>query len=197
MAAVYPSDHAKGAVATFTECTERTNMNKRHAMEIILVKFNAKASNFHNTIDPILGATDLGIDFESMNDFGVILLECYHEASYYVPIGKPQGAITVIPDFNRTEYTEYGGNEFSGASDGASKSNNTPNHGQELYDISGGVYGRDSVSGYGTNNGNELRTLIAFEKNLLRSSNKAFHVLHSAIQKGLIMILRADNNIFY
>ena len=50
----------------------------------------------------------------------------------------------LIPDYYATKWTVAGASKFSNAVVGSSKNSRYPNHGQQLFDISGGLYGFDN-----------------------------------------------------
>jgi hypothetical protein len=103
-------------------------------------------------------------DLAKMESTGRGTVENYHQTSLWKFPTDPYGIFRSIPDYFRTAYSNRGAYYLSGATNGAAKSANTPHHGQQLYDISGGRYGYDSVLGLGSNLGRELTELLQYER---------------------------------
>ncbi|OAV42829.1 hypothetical protein [Lewinella sp. 4G2] len=66
---------------------------------------------------------------------------------------------TTIPDYYKTVWTASGAEHFTNARVGATKPERYPNHGEEMYDVSGGLYGHKNGMA-GTNRGEECYELI-------------------------------------
>jgi len=181
---IYPQNHAMGAVASFSESTDLTPIEKRHQMSAIFSKYNFGASVFHSFQSPLNNDTLNLIDFEGMEEYGRFILGDYHRTQLYNDITQPQGIIRGIPDYESLEYTEYGASKFAATTDGDVKANREPNHGQQMYDVSNGELGWDSVLGYGTSNGSEFKGLIKTEKKWLEQFKKGKPVIDLSYSLG-------------
>jgi hypothetical protein len=166
MAAVYPENHRFGAVATVSECTDIYSLTTRYAFEALFFKYNFGFTMFSSPWF-FAGTTSNSIsvpDLLQMEATGRGIVENYHQTSLMKIRTDPSDVFRQIPDYFRTAYSNRWAHYFSGATDGAAKSASTPHHGQQLYDISNGVYGRDATLGLGSNNGLELIDLIQYEQ---------------------------------
>lgn len=146
--------HRLGAVATVSSCTDTFAPSTSTAAELIGFKHNIPPTYFLNLVednDPIGGALTSG-----RCGWGV-----YFQTTHWFR----NGVVAPIPDFFSTSWSAAGQAAFPGVTAGQPKPNLYPNHGQELYDVSGGVYGYDSVLGAGSNNLAELNGLVDFQIN--------------------------------
>lgn len=165
---IYPENHAMGAVASFSENTDTTNIEVRHKIIAILNKYNLGASIYQSVVNPLQNSDLIEVpDYKAMEEYGRCTLSLYHRTQYMNDPTQPNGVIRHIPDFAKTAYTEYGARKFENANDGDLKDIRTPNHGQEMYDITNGRLGWDSLQGWGESNGREFKELIKYEKRWL------------------------------
>lgn len=93
---------------------------------------------------------------------GLVMNDYYMRAqSWRNPV---TAAYEGIPDWSAVAWTPAGVAVFP-VTLGAAKTSSYPSQGQQLYDVSGGAYGYDFVSGHaGTNNMAELTDFLAFNK---------------------------------
>jgi hypothetical protein len=163
---IYPENHRYGAVATVTECTDIYSITSRYAYEALFFKYNLGFTMFSSKwFEAGTSSNSVSVnDLLKMEQTGRGVVDNYHQTSLMKYPADPSGVFRSIPDYFRTAYSNRGDNYFSGAVDGAVKSASTPHHGQQLFDISGGLFGRDSSLGLGSNGGVELSTLIQYEQ---------------------------------
>lgn len=139
-------NHRFGAKATLTQETDRYMIATAITMEMI---------GFKHNITPTFFLT--GSDSASLINDVVPTKRCgwgiyYSTSNWYYDSGVRQ-----IPDFTKNVWTSLGANAFKNAVEGQSKPLNYPNHGQQLYDISDGVFGYDyNTNSVGTNQLNEV-----------------------------------------
>lgn len=86
-------------------------------------------------------------------------------------VNPATGLYQLIPDYNATTWSSAGAAAFKNANVGQSKTTRYPNHGQEMYDISGGDYGIDIVNGViGISDLSELSGVVEREKNYIKDA---------------------------
>jgi len=157
--------HRYGASATISQDSDKLYVGKRYFVELFGFKNNIKPNIFYTVFGS--DTTDVKSAYASGRlGFGIYQqTDRWYDASYSG--SDPYLQYPVIPDYYETAWTQAGVDAF-GVTLGAAKTSRTPNHGQELFDVSGGVYGYDiATESYGTNNGLELSTLIEYEINEL------------------------------
>lgn len=146
--------HRFGAKMTYCNGTDSRFLTSIYAYELYAFKHNIRVGNF---VTNLLGQSEDGIpDTEKT---GVIRHDIYFGTDEW--LNPTTGQIEVIPDYLSTTWSASGAAAFSGAIEGQSKPARYPDHGQELFDISGGVYGMDYATGtLGSNNLSELEGVV-------------------------------------
>ncbi|TPE43965.1 hypothetical protein [Pontibacter mangrovi] len=141
--------HRYGAVMTFNQNTDTLGVNK-YPSEFWAMKYNIKPTAFVSRYN--------GAD-NTLTGFGRVEKSIYFQTDRW----HNGSSVQLIPDYNSTTWSSAGAAVFN-VTAGQSKPDRYPNHGQQMYDISGGGYGWDSASGAGSNNLAELTGLIEAEK---------------------------------
>lgn len=140
--------HRYGALATISQCTDLYSTPSSYAAEMIGFKHNISPTFF-------LRLTSEN-DIQDVVDTGRCGWGVYFLTAYWYSAGAMRG----IPDYDATTWTSAGQSAFSNAVAGQPKPARFPNHGQELYDVSGGVYGYDyETETAGSNGLNEITGL--------------------------------------
>ena len=131
-----PCKHKYGAVATWSHCTDTLESGYANA-EINAFKNNLALTAFINPFTSLF-------DVDEIKKTGRIKYGIYFPGDRW---SNP--SISNIPDFNATEWTSAGVNAGFITSDkiGTSKPFRYPNHGQEMYDLTNGLYGFDVING--------------------------------------------------
>lgn len=145
-----------GYDAIICQNTDRLKDNKFEVAEIELFRSDIQGTSFLNPRGSLIGEN---ADYQDLlNRVGGtdrISFGIYFNTNAW--INPTNGNYEVIPDYEKTAWTSAGANVFANAVVGNAKLARTPNHGQQLYDISNGAYGFDLVSGVsGTSNLSEL-----------------------------------------
>jgi hypothetical protein len=148
--------HRHGAVMTFSQETDTRKLNSVFAMELY---------GFRNNIRLGCNTSNIEGDYQSgmaaQEETGLIRFDIYFMIDSWV--NPFTGTLETIPDYGATEWTSAGAAVFSTIAAGQSKTTDYPNHGQEMYDVSGGAYGYDySNSVSGTSNQAELIGVINY-----------------------------------
>lgn len=153
-------NHRFGALATVSHCTDQLLSPSRFSAELSAFKHNIGITSF---IGSIHGESDGAKEMLETGRWG---FGTYFPTAYW----HNGTSVTVIPDYNATAWTAAGVSAFSGALLGATKTTRYPNHGQQMFDISGGIYGYDSVTEQpGTNELQEITKLAEFANNVFKS----------------------------
>ncbi|TXK73954.1 hypothetical protein [Mesonia sp. HuA40] len=145
-----------GAKAAISQCTDLYSTPSSNAAEMIGLKYNIKPTFFIRVRDAKpLGEN--GVERTGRCGFGV-----YFQTSQW----HNGTTVETIPDYYSATWSSAGASAFANVIAGNSKPNRYPNHGQELYDVSGGVYGYDSVNQIaGSNNLDEIKLLAEDSSN--------------------------------
>lgn len=109
-------------------------------VEQLCFRYNQISTVFINPYNTNKGEAEMKAAFET----GAHVPEVYFPTDRWWNVAE--GAAEIMPDYSSTEWTAAGASAF-GQTIGAAKATRTPNHGQQLFDISGGVYGFDLASG--------------------------------------------------
>lgn len=147
-----------GHTAVVTANTDRLKDAKHELAEIGLFRHDIQGTSFLNPDgaggeNANYAALLTGVKQSGRIDFGL-----YFRTDQWV---SPGGVTQVIPDYYGTTWTAAGAAVFSGAVAGQPKAARFPNHGQQLYDISGGQFGYDfSTRKYGASGGSEINLHI-------------------------------------
>lgn len=141
---VAPIYNGHDAIVSFN--TDRLVDNNFEVAEMELLKNNLKATSFLNPRGHLINENS---DYEQLIsdvkktdviDFGMY----YNTNAWISPITNQY---EVIPDYNSNVWTSKGVSVFKNAVLGQSKKTRFPNHGQEIFDISGGDYGFNYANG--------------------------------------------------
>ncbi|MEI2271837.1 hypothetical protein OHD16_06750 [Sphingobacterium sp. ML3W] len=118
-------------------------------------KYGMKYTMFSNSYNPGGANSIANIDYVNMCGSGIVELQHYFSTDKW--INPVTGVDELIPDHIGSVWTSLGATYFN-VTAGDSKPTLYPNHGQQLYDISGGKYGYDVVNGVsGLSNLSELK----------------------------------------
>lgn len=184
--------HKNNSDCTFSETTDVRYLQSSDPMEMWGFKNNIRLSTY---INQLYG------DNENITDVlntGVIDFDIYFDTDKWR--NQTTGVIENIPDYFVSNYTQAGVDAY-GVSLGQSKAISYPNHGQEMFNVSGGALGYDydnSVSG--TSNQYELIGVIESQKewynlNLNKqSSSISYRGGKSQSSKSLIPYLLGGRN---
>lgn len=159
-----------GHTAIVSHNTDRLIDDLYALAEIGLFKHNIQATSFLNAFGDTINGENVnyGETIKAVNNTGRIGFGLYFRGDMWV---NPNTEVTeTIPDYYGTEWTELGATAFSGAVIGEAKASRSPNHGQQMYDISGGAYGYDMVNGVmGASNLSETQEHIDGQLDYLES----------------------------
>ena len=143
--AVSVCQHKYGAVATWSHCTD-TIQTAYARGEINAFKNNLQVTGFINPWWPIVdvqasfatGRTAYGIYFPTDRWFNPLATEGSSSSVKY----------QLIPDFNSATWTQAGVTAGLVTSDkiGTAKDLSYPQHGQQMFDLTGGLYGYDLIN---------------------------------------------------
>jgi len=157
-----------GKSMLYSECTDTIATNAVFG-ELCMFKYNIKATAFFNNYNSANNSLAGNFHKSGRVDLGV-----------YFPTDRwfKDGLVALIPDYTATAWTSAGATAFANAVQGQSKPARYPNHGQELYDISGGVYGYDTINGVSGSNlldeFNGLCSLVIDHYNSITGFNPSF-----------------------
>lgn len=130
-------DHRLGATATFSECTDGLLSPTVYSAELYALRNNIQITAFINNANLPWSAVELrGMDSTGRWSFGIY----YPTDRWLNPVTNMVGQ---IPDYYNDEWTAAGVAVFSNVVLGDPKPDRYPNHGQQMYDVSGGEYGYD------------------------------------------------------
>lgn len=137
--AIFPCTHKYGAVATWSHCTDQLQTGRVNA-EINAFKNNLAVTSFISPYYP--GEDVLNVAATGRIGFGIYFPTDY----WYNPITH---VIEEIPDYYVTAWTQKGVDAGLVVSDqiGVAKTIKTPNHGQQMFDLTSGAYGYDVIHG--------------------------------------------------
>jgi hypothetical protein len=122
-------------------------------------KYGIKYTMFTNAYNPGGGTSLTNVEYLNMSATGLVELQHYFSTDKW--INPENGKDELIPDHSALVWTSLGATYFN-VNVGDSKPTLFPNHGQELYDVSGGKYGYDVVNGVsGISNLSELKGIKA------------------------------------
>lgn len=131
-----PAFHKYGAVATITQNTDTVSSDYPEK-EIAGFKYNFNLTAF---ISPFAA----NVDVQNIKKTGLIRYGIYFPTDRWDDPKQP-GVFPVIPDYNSNVWTQAGVDAGFVTSDkiGTSKAIKHPNHGQQLFDLTNGLYGYD------------------------------------------------------
>jgi hypothetical protein len=122
-------------------------------------KYGVKYTMFTNSYNPGGGNSLTNVEYVNMVETGLVELEHYFSTDKW--INPVTGADELIPDHLGEVWTSLGATYFN-VTAGDPKQKLYPNHGQELYDISGGKFGYDVINSVaGQSNLSELKGIKA------------------------------------
>lgn len=144
-----------GHEAIVSANTDRLIDGKYAAAEMAAFKHNVQATAFLNPEGAASGENvGYGTTLRNVAETGRISFGLYYRTDRWV--NPSTGASEPIPDYNASTWTAAGVASFSGAVLGAAKATRYPNHGQQMFDISGGAYGYDTATqAFGASGGSE------------------------------------------
>lgn len=134
--------------------TTDKSQEEKFAMELFAFRHNFRLTTFDNNVN---------VPFyqDIFHESGSVDFDCYFPTDFM--FSDITDSVIQIPDYYSTTWTNSGKAYFPNVVVGTTKPNRYPNHGQQLYDVSGGKYGYDLVnSTYGSNNGNEISKLVEY-----------------------------------
>lgn len=152
-----------GHVSAACQNTDTVQANKYELAELEAFRSNIQLTAF---ADPI--ASDKTA-YDKMLSTGRVSGGDYFQTDrWYNPVTM---AIELIPDYYATAWTVSGVNAF-GVTLGEAKLARTPNHGQEMFDISAGQYGYDVVNEIsGLSNLEEFAELVSWHRSYMGSNS--------------------------
>lgn len=153
------TDHRYGADFTFTQQTDTRFLNSAYPAELFAFKNNIKLGIFSTTG---IGTLD---SIGKQDSTGAVKMDVYFQtASWKNPITNVWGT---IPSYNNTTW-QTGSDTYFDITPGAAKLNRTPNHGQQMYDSSGGDYGFDfTTNTMGASGVSEYIGSVETQKNVI------------------------------
>lgn len=149
--------HRYGAVATFSEQTDSRFEKSAICGEMIGFETGFCMGDFISQY-----GLQYNIGIYDMENTGVIR----HDVYFFTDMWKnpTTGVLEVIPDYYAAAWTALGAAAF-GVSIGTTKTVRTPNHGQQLFNLTSGVLGYDFVNSIsGANGGLELKGIVDSQK---------------------------------
>lgn len=143
-----------GHTAIISTNTDRLIDGKYALAELNLFKHNIQGTSFLNPFGQSAGENaDYKTTLDDVSNTGRISYGMYFRTDYWFnPTTQKQEQ---IPDYYATAWTSAGAAVFKNAVVGATKTAQYPNHGQQMYDISGADYGFNGTA-FGLSNGSEL-----------------------------------------
>jgi len=134
-----PCNHKYGAIAAVTYCTDQVQEDI-FGKEILGFKYNF---NLHAFVTPIYNDQDV---LDEIYETGLIRYGIYYQTEFWE--NPVTGVIESIPDFYKTIWSQAAadGDLIDASLVGATKAVNYPNHGQQLFDLTGGKYGYDVIN---------------------------------------------------
>ncbi len=166
--AAFPCDHRFGAQATWSHDTDNALLNSFYYAEACAFKFNLAVTAFdgpfsqyskHLTLDQCREACATGrVGFQVY-----FSTDRWRDPAVAESETDPAKKFPVIPDYYADAWTQAGVAAGFKVQAGQPKTKRFPNHGQQLYDISGGLYGYD-VEKSRSGKTDVLTGLIAFHR---------------------------------
>lgn len=159
---VVKCNHRFGAVMTFSFQTDSRFENSIYAGELYGFKNNTRLGAFvTNLLDQYVK------DIDITEKTGLMRHDIYFGTDYWK--NPVNGNIEVIPDYYATTWTSSGATYFN-VTPGTSKAARTPDHGQPMFDLSGGELGYDFVNSVmGANQLQEVKGVEEVQQNWLLS----------------------------
>lgn len=136
--ALLPCNHKYGAITTWSQCTDTIQVGYANG-EINAFKNNLQATAFVSPVYP-------GVDTLNIYNSKRIGLGIYFQTEYW------QNPVThaneVISDFNSAIWTQAGADSGLIAQGlvGTAKTVGYPQHGQQMFDLTSGLYGYDAIN---------------------------------------------------
>lgn len=136
-----------GHTAIVSQNTDRLKDGKYALGEMAAFKHNIQATSYLHAFGDTTAAenVDYGNTIKAVHNTGRISFGLYWRSDMWV--NPNTGVQENIPDYYATAWTAAGVGTFANAVLGAAKNARSPNHGQQLYDISNGAYGYDMING--------------------------------------------------
>ncbi|MBN9475412.1 MAG: hypothetical protein ABS43_01820 [Bordetella sp. SCN 67-23] len=144
-----------GHTAIVSSNTDRLIDGKYDAAELALFRHNCQGTSFLNPLGVDSGENaNYGPTIIAVSGTGRISFGLYYRTDRWV--NPNTGSAEAIPDYNLATWTTAGVAAFSGATLSGAKPSRYPNHGQQMFDISGGAYGYDvATKTFGASGGTE------------------------------------------
>lgn len=150
-------DHKHNADMSFTEQTDTSKLLSSSLMEMWGFENNIRLGAFVNETHGD------NVDLKNVRDTGLINFDIYFNTDKWK--NPNTGTIELSPDFGLANWTALGASYFN-VNIGDPKEIRSPEHGQEMYDLSGGAYGYDyTTSTEGASQQSELIGIIDNQKN--------------------------------
>lgn len=153
-----------GHIGVVTQNTDRMVDGKYALAELNAFKYDIQLTSFLNPFGsnrfPITNSenTNYGETIKKVHNTGRISFGIYYRTDAWY--NKDKGVIETIPSYNSTVWTQASVDAGFDVTVGATKAVRYPNHGQQMYDTSNGLYGYDfATSTVGTNNLDELNVM--------------------------------------
>lgn len=143
-----------GHVAIVCQNTDRLKDGKYALAELNLFKHNIQGTSFLN---PFPGSENANYakTIDDVRNSGRICFGLYQRSDFWV--NPSTNAQEQIPDYYLDTWTAAGAAAFANAVQGQAKAERYPNHGQQMFDMSGGAYGFNvATNSFGASNGYEL-----------------------------------------
>ena len=158
-------DHRFGAEMTFSHQTDSRLVTSIYAAELYGFKNNIRLGNF---ITNVLGQNNSGI--KDVENTGVIKHDIYFSTDSW--LNPNTGVVEYIPDYYNLVWSSAGASFFN-VIEGDVKISKFPNHGQQLFDLSNGVYGYDFSSNVsGSSNLAELKGVSDKQQEIINTLGK-------------------------
>jgi len=160
-----------GHIAVVSNNTDRLKDGKYALAELELFRANLQGTSYLNPRgDFNLNENDPATYVEmvrNVQESGRISFALYFNTDCW--IDPLTGLYARLPDFYRTVWTAEGKKYFPSVTLGATKTPQTPRHGQELFNISGGQYGYDYINNVpGASNQKELLDWVAWQNEKIK-----------------------------
>ena len=136
-----------GHVAIVSHNTDRLIDGKYALAEMAAFKHNIQHTSFLHAFGDLTAGenTNYGTTLKAVHNTGRISFGLYWRTDMWV--NPNTGVQETIPDYYATAWTAIGAAAFANVAVGVAKGSRSPNHGQQLYDLSNGAYGYDMVNG--------------------------------------------------
>jgi hypothetical protein len=135
-------DHRCGADFSFTQNTDLSYTQSIFYAEACAFKFNLQGTVYDAPFDG--NVTEM--QRLAICGTGRLSFEIYLQTDRWHNPADPDGSFSLIPDYYSGTYSQAGVDAGFSVTVGQSKTTRFPNHGDQLYDISNGLYGYDTAT---------------------------------------------------